>query len=298
MPKPLDDVLSRLSKVRRTGSGYLACCPSHRDRDPSLSVSVGANGKLLLHCHAGCSFKDVLAAIDMPPDRLDFEQPLIVPSEADEIQKAEKLFNEGRFLHPDDPVCRYLSGRGIVFKEPPLDLRHHPSLDYWQQRDGRPYSIGKFDAMLGAVRDKDGSFRAVHITYLASSGHKLSSTGVIDSDRKIRGRPKGGAIRLFTPASALIVGEGIETCLSASAICGLPSWSCVSQSGLRSVELPDQVSTVFICVDDDEAGIEASLVLSDRLSKDKKVFFLPAGSVAGSKDWNDVIKVITNNASK
>ncbi len=38
-----------------SGSGWSCKCPVHDDRNPSLSVSEGADGKVLLHCHAGCS---------------------------------------------------------------------------------------------------------------------------------------------------------------------------------------------------------------------------------------------------
>jgi len=48
--------------ARKSGSGWAACCPSHEDRNPSLSITF-RDGKLLLHCHAGCSQEDVIAAL-------------------------------------------------------------------------------------------------------------------------------------------------------------------------------------------------------------------------------------------
>lgn len=47
---------------RRNGSGWIACCPSHDDRDPSLSISEGDAGPLV-HCFAGCAQTDVIAAL-------------------------------------------------------------------------------------------------------------------------------------------------------------------------------------------------------------------------------------------
>ena len=29
-------------------------CPVHRDKRPSLSLALSANGRLMVHCHAGC----------------------------------------------------------------------------------------------------------------------------------------------------------------------------------------------------------------------------------------------------
>lgn len=45
-----------------TFSGYMALCPAHEDRTPSLSISDGDGGHVLLHCFAGCNTADVLAA--------------------------------------------------------------------------------------------------------------------------------------------------------------------------------------------------------------------------------------------
>jgi P4 family phage/plasmid primase-like protien len=54
-----------------------ACCPSHDDHKPSLSIGVGADGKLLLNCHgnSGCTTATILKAIgrtfgDLYPDHL------------------------------------------------------------------------------------------------------------------------------------------------------------------------------------------------------------------------------------
>lgn len=57
-----EDFLDRLEGVRKQGSGYVARCPAHEDRTASLSVKEGDDGKTVVHCHAGCSYKDVIAA--------------------------------------------------------------------------------------------------------------------------------------------------------------------------------------------------------------------------------------------
>lgn len=56
--------LGRLSGVRRAGAGWVARCPSHDDRTPSLSLAAGAGGRLLLYCHAGCPFTAVRAGLE------------------------------------------------------------------------------------------------------------------------------------------------------------------------------------------------------------------------------------------
>jgi hypothetical protein len=48
---------------RKRASGWTARCPAHDDRNPSLSISISKDGKTLVHCHAGCSQPDVIAAL-------------------------------------------------------------------------------------------------------------------------------------------------------------------------------------------------------------------------------------------
>lgn len=60
----INDVLKRLSKVRRTGKGFSAVCPSHDDTRPSLSVCE-EDGKVLLHCHTGCSVQSIVKSMGL-----------------------------------------------------------------------------------------------------------------------------------------------------------------------------------------------------------------------------------------
>ena len=47
----------------KSGSTWMACCPAHEDRKPSLSISSGRDGKVLVRCHAGCDQRDVIAIL-------------------------------------------------------------------------------------------------------------------------------------------------------------------------------------------------------------------------------------------
>jgi hypothetical protein len=65
----VDLILSRLEaggfKVRRAGSGWQCQCPSHPDREPSLSVREGDNGVPLLHDFGGCRPETILADLGL-----------------------------------------------------------------------------------------------------------------------------------------------------------------------------------------------------------------------------------------
>ena len=62
---PLTNLLSRLEGVREVRAGkFYAKCPAHDDKSPSLSVR-DTDDTILIHCFAGCSPDDVLAAIGL-----------------------------------------------------------------------------------------------------------------------------------------------------------------------------------------------------------------------------------------
>lgn len=59
---PVQKFLSLLENVRPSGIGYVALCPAHDDNRASLSIAEGNDGRVLLHCFAGCHVADVVAA--------------------------------------------------------------------------------------------------------------------------------------------------------------------------------------------------------------------------------------------
>jgi len=70
----VEDFVSRLD-AKRSGKGWVSLCPAHEDRTPSLSIDEGADGRVLLKCHAGCNTDDVLAALGITRRDL-FPEPI------------------------------------------------------------------------------------------------------------------------------------------------------------------------------------------------------------------------------
>lgn len=70
----IDEILSRLEKVKDNGRGrYRACCPAHGSTGRTLSLLFKNDGRVLVHCHAGCEAVEVMQAIglslsDLYPD--------------------------------------------------------------------------------------------------------------------------------------------------------------------------------------------------------------------------------------
>jgi hypothetical protein len=69
----VDELLARLDHVRRKGDGWMARCPAHEDRNPSLSVSEGERG-LLVKCWAGCTVGAITAALGVRVSDLFYDQ--------------------------------------------------------------------------------------------------------------------------------------------------------------------------------------------------------------------------------
>jgi len=69
----LDRILSRLNQVRGRKGSWTASCPAHKDKSPSLAIRQAEDGRVLMHCFAGCSVDKVVGAIgfdlsDLFPD--------------------------------------------------------------------------------------------------------------------------------------------------------------------------------------------------------------------------------------
>ena len=75
----IETLLSCLDGIRETAHGkYVARCPAHDDKSPSLAIKDCGDGRILLHCFAGCETEDVLCAVgltfsDLMPDRIGSE---------------------------------------------------------------------------------------------------------------------------------------------------------------------------------------------------------------------------------
>lgn len=77
-----DQLLSRLENVKRTGPGrWIARCPAHADKRPSLSIREKEGGIILVKDFAGCSVEEVVAAVGMrmedlfPPREIQHGKP-------------------------------------------------------------------------------------------------------------------------------------------------------------------------------------------------------------------------------
>jgi len=274
----------------RAGVSYLALCPSHDDHQPSLAIRDAGDGRILVRCHAGCSQEQVVAALRArglwPGGRSRMRSEpvrggcvalanLKMPREKHRSYNAVALW---RFAAPSEPtiVCDYLAHRGITLALPPA-LRFHPEL--------RHPSGGCWPAMIALVtRGTDNEPIGVHRTFLTRDGRGKAP---VSPAKMMLGPCRGGAVRLRDGDGPLLIGEGIETTLSVAQTTGHPAWAALSTSGLKALDLPDDVVDVIILADGDDAGANASRVSAIRWRREGRrvrIARAPRG-----KDFNDLL---------
>jgi hypothetical protein len=118
----LENLLSRLTKVKGRAGNYTACCPAHDDKTPSLAVKE-QDGKIILHCFGGCSVENIVGAVGMdmtdlfpPSDKTDYSRPAPkVKFFATDLLRVIAL--EAAIVS----VAAYDMGRGKVLPKPDLD---------------------------------------------------------------------------------------------------------------------------------------------------------------------------------
>ena len=102
---------------------------------------------------------------------------------------------------------------------------------------------------------------------------------------------RGGVVRLGEPGDALMIGEGIETCLAAMQATGRAAWAALSTSGLRALDLPRDVRNVIVLADGDEPGEAAAQDCARRWKREGRRVRIarpPTGM-----DFNDLLKTRT-----
>jgi hypothetical protein len=105
------------------------------------------------------------------------------------------------------------------------------------------------------TRGTDGEPIGIHRTFLSPGG---DGKAPVEPNKMMLGPCRGGAARLAQKGATLMIGEGIETCLSVQQATGRPSWAALSTSGLRSLELPSDVRDLIILADGDGPGEAAA----------------------------------------
>ncbi len=149
------------------------------------------------------------------------------------------------------PVESYLRNRGINIPVP-ASIRYNPAVNYTQSGLILP-------CMVAAIQAPDRSITAIHRTYIRGDGQGKAG---VAQQKMMLGSVSGGAVRLAYAGRKMVVGEGLETCLSVQEATGLPTWAVLSASNFLGLALPalPLAAEVVIAADNDEnrAGMDAA----------------------------------------
>lgn len=264
-----NEVLDLLEKKSTGRNTWTAKCPAHEDKVDSLSVALSCE-KLLIHCHAGCSYEEVCGALGINGIKRQSQYPYsqgslssyIPDFNADYVknyQKSWKVWDESIPLKECKPVVEYLESR-LIYSEAAIceNLRAHPSLPLWESNGDEPELVGYFPAMVARVDSPGHGFTSVHRTYVNRYGEKITRKMMSPAGK---GWLSSGRIELMKPTDTLVVGEGIETVLAFRVLSPVkhPVWSCISARQMAKAEIPE-VMDLYILADNDksEAGIKAA----------------------------------------
>lgn len=263
-------------------------CPAHQDATPSLSVTRKPDGRVLLHCFAGCEGRDVIAMLrDMglwsaSPCGARREAVRLTPERPDQAmlrrqRRARAIWNGGA------PIAGtlgevYLRARGIA-PPWPASLRFIAGLEHTSRPTRHP-------ALIAAVQGSDGDVSAIQRIWLRHDGRAKAA---LDPAKAGLGPMGDGAVRLAEAARMMGVAEGVETALSASRLFSLPVWASLGASRLKSLWLPRVCQEVVVFADNGEAGLRLARQACERFRREgRRVRLQPPTRDFG--DFNDVLR--------
>lgn len=291
--------VGRALNGRKSGRGWICFCPAHENtKTPALSVSDGADGRLLVKCHAGCDGGMVIAELQrrgiIDGKGIGINAPSaeeIARRKAEDKRKEQKRLNVAHDLFDKAKSCentiaqRYFEEvRGIPdlrFNRMRNTLRFHPNALHTPSGQHLP-------AIIARIRGPHGRALGVHRTFLKPDG---SGKADVTPAKMMLGPSSGGAVRFGKDASVVALAEGIETALSVCAASRLTTWATLSTSGLKGLILPPPPfgEVVIICADNDEAGIAAAENAAGRLEAEGRVVSIIHPKKGGA-DFNDVLR--------
>jgi len=248
--------------LKPAGRERVGPCPACGGKDrfsinPDLGVfncrhCGGGDGVRLVELVLACDFKAALAWLvgeaerEIDPEvrrqreeareRDKVEAERVAERKRAEAVSAARAIWDAAVPAVGSPVVDYLRLRGLpdaLASNPPPCLRYTPALPYMIPAEGRGWQEAhRGPAMLAAIQLPGGGFSAVHRTWFdldrPQGKARIEHDGEILDRKKSLGSKKGCAIRLThhrpRPGDfdTLVMGEGIETTLTALAADALP----------------------------------------------------------------------------
>jgi hypothetical protein len=169
--------IARALHGRRSLNQWVCRCPAHDDRRPSLAVRDGDDGRVLLHCHAGCGPLDIIDALKAL-GLWETQEHTCAPSKPKPPAKpATDNRGKARWLwQRSQPIMGtaaelYMRRRGISCPLP-ATLRFLPGNDRYPPGMIAPFVVPD-EPEVGLLSVNADDVDAVHIIRLTPDGHSI-----------------------------------------------------------------------------------------------------------------------------
>ncbi len=242
---PIERVLARLDPqhLRESRGEYSARCPAHPDRNPSLTIREGDDGRALLCCHSGCSVEDVVAALDLT--MADLAPP---------------------------------SSNGVAPISKPRPVPQRPTRTFASVEDIVKVATKRGETLVAAFvyRDADGDDVGAVLRFSTNDGKRITQTRCVDGRWSFGGLPRPAPLfRLpeLLEAEAdepVVLLEGEQKADLAASL-GFVATSCSGGAGKGNLTALEPLAgrDVVLLADHDDAGRAHVEDLAERLRRIK-----------------------------
>ncbi len=252
------ELLVRLDRVKRSGSGWVARCPAHEDRHASLSIAEGDDGRVLLKCHAGCTVEEIVSALRLTIADL-FPDTRTAPGDS-------LATLQHRSANPPPSTDSGVEGGADEVTDAPLQPDQEGlracTLDAYSEAKGLPV---EFLRSLGLSDAKYADRPAVRMPYVDTDGHEQAVRFriALDGDDKFRWKKRSklclyGLSRLRKARElgyvVLVEGESCAQTLWYHQIpaLGIPGANCWKDD--RDAPELEGISTAYVVIEPDKGG--------------------------------------------
>lgn len=156
------------TEPRGTGGQLMARCPAHEDGQASLSVAEGADGRVLMHCHAGCDLSAILHALSLEPGDLFAEGTRVKGNRTEIVATYDYTDEAGELLFQ---VVRMLKDGEREFRQ----RRPKPGGGWEWKRSGTRLVLYRLPAVLEAV----ALGQTIYVTEGEKDVHALERQGMV-----------------------------------------------------------------------------------------------------------------------
>jgi putative DNA primase/helicase len=282
------EIAQKLGGTAPSGEWWRCRCPLHNGSSSSLALRDTVTG-IAIKCFAGCHRWGILQELArrglVRAPREDPKAGRAIAAEKEDekrrIAHARDMWNASYPADATTQIDTYFHCRGIALPPPPT-LRIHGMTYHSESGESRP-------AMAARIDHVERGHTGTHLTFLAITGECKAT---IEPNRKMFGLVAGGAVRLaaIEPDKWLIIGEGLESTLSAMQLTGLAGWAALSATGIEQIVLPPEAGRIIIAADNDMngRGREAAEAAAQRFAKEGRKVRISMPPHIG-QDFNDVL---------